>query len=167
MLCQFMMLGYRDFSLCRASSMVNCQSTPFCLSLLAIAQAPVSSRSISIFGMRRPDRHWRVIELNSFSAIFNQLPCFGVKRNYRQMRSGPLCIGRIRSCGYLRQWMCGRLWPSTVMGRRSYRNTKQLMRETVNNGIYGHRSLITTDGIQYYTPVIRRIFGLTCVSMGR
>ena len=56
-----------------------------------------------------------------------------------------------------------RLWPSAVVGRRSYRNTQQLMRETANNGIYDPRSLITTDGFQYYTPVIRRIFGLTCI----
>jgi IS1 family transposase len=56
-----------------------------------------------------------------------------------------------------------RLWPAVVVGRRSYRSTKQLMRETANNGLYDHRSLITTDGFQYYTPVIRRIFGLTCI----
>ena len=83
-LCQFLILGYNDFSFCRAFSMVNCQSTPLCLSLLDIAQASVSSRSISMFGMRRPERHWRVMELNSFSAIFSQLPCFGVKRNSRR-----------------------------------------------------------------------------------
>jgi IS1 family transposase len=57
-----------------------------------------------------------------------------------------------------------RLWTSCIVGRRSYRNTQQLMRETANNGIYGHRRfLITTDGFQYYAPVIRRIFGLTCI----
>jgi len=33
---------------------------------------------VSMSGMRRPERHWRVIELNSFSAMFSQLPCFGV-----------------------------------------------------------------------------------------
>ena len=39
-----------------------------------------------------------------------------------------------------------RLWPSAVVGRRSYRNTQQLMRETAANGLYTVRSLITTDG---------------------
>ena len=31
--------------------------------------------------MRRPRTHWRVIELSSFSAMFSQLPCFGVWQN--------------------------------------------------------------------------------------
>ena len=31
--------------------------------------------------MRRPRAHWRVIELSSFSAMFSQLPCFGVWQN--------------------------------------------------------------------------------------
>jgi len=49
------------------------------------------------------------------------------------------------------------------VGRRNYRNTRQLIRETVRNGWYGHVPLISTDGFQYYTPVIWRVFGFTCV----
>jgi len=56
-----------------------------------------------------------------------------------------------------------RLWLSCVVGRRSYRNTRQLIRETVRKGWYGHVPLISTDGFQYYTPVIWRVFGFTCV----
>jgi len=56
-----------------------------------------------------------------------------------------------------------RLWTGCVVGRRSYRNTRQLIRETVRKGWYGHVPLISTDGFQYYTPVIWRVFGFTCV----
>ena len=40
--------------------------------------ADTSPCSVSRSPMRRPCRHWRVIELSSFSAMFSQLPCFGV-----------------------------------------------------------------------------------------
>ena len=44
--------------------------------------------------MRRRRRHWRVIELSSFSAMFSQLPCFGVWQN--SMRTNQLpCPGRL------------------------------------------------------------------------
>jgi len=46
--------------------------------LLALAPAEVPAPSISIVSTRRAERHWPVIELNSFSAIFSQLPCLGV-----------------------------------------------------------------------------------------
>ena len=56
-----------------------------------------------------------------------------------------------------------RLWPTCVVGRRSYSNTRQLIRETARRGWYECAPLITTDGFPYYTPVIRRAFGVTCV----
>ena len=34
-----------------------------------------------LFLMRRFPKHCRVVALNSFSAIFSQLPCFGVWQN--------------------------------------------------------------------------------------
>ena len=71
-------LGYTDLSLQRASSVLICQSTPRCLRFTSVAQADTSSCSTRSSPMRRPPRHWRVIELNSFSAMFSQLPCFGV-----------------------------------------------------------------------------------------
>ncbi len=56
-----------------------------------------------------------------------------------------------------------RLWPASVVGRRSYRNTRRLIRETGSRGHYGDPPLISTDGFQYYRPVIRRTFGFACV----
>ena len=56
-----------------------------------------------------------------------------------------------------------RLWPSCLLGRRSYRNTRLVIGEAARRGRYGHPPLITTDGFQYYRPVIRRIFGFACV----
>ena len=56
-----------------------------------------------------------------------------------------------------------RLWPACVVGRRSYRNTVRLVRKTVRGGHFYHRPLITTDGFQFYAPVISRLFGTACV----
>ena len=77
-LCQLIILGYREVSFVRASSMVNCHWTPRWFSFVAAAQASVSSRKSSMSSVRRPLRHCRVMQLNSFSAMFNQLPCLGV-----------------------------------------------------------------------------------------
>ncbi len=56
-----------------------------------------------------------------------------------------------------------RLWPTCAVGRRSYSNTRQLLRDTVGRGYYDDLPLITTDGFQYYAPVIRHMLGPTCV----
>ena len=64
-------------SLTRASATLNCQSTPRFLSLQCRCEAAVSDPNISIVAKRRAFKHCRVIELSSFSAIFNQLPCLG------------------------------------------------------------------------------------------
>ena len=56
-----------------------------------------------------------------------------------------------------------RLWPASVVGRRSSRNTALLIRDTVRRGWYEHAPLLTSDGFQYYDPVIWRAFGFTCV----
>lgn len=70
-------LGYREASLFRASSAVKCQVTLHASSLRMFSQAETScltvSRSINLRA-----RHWRVMALSSISAIFSQLPCFGV-----------------------------------------------------------------------------------------
>ena len=62
----------------RASVIVIRQSTPRWRSLTSVAQAAISDCNLPKSPMRRPLGHWRVIALNSFSAMFSQLPCFGV-----------------------------------------------------------------------------------------
>ena len=52
-----------------------------------------------------------------------------------------------------------RLWPSTVVGRRSYRNTWALMRDISTRMEFATCPLIVTDGFDFYEKVIRRVFG--------
>ena len=52
-----------------------------------------------------------------------------------------------------------RLWPSTVVGRRSYRNTLALLRDVSNRMDWERLPLIVTDGFDFYEKVVRRIFG--------
>jgi IS1 family transposase len=56
-----------------------------------------------------------------------------------------------------------RLWPSTVVGRRSYRNTLAICRDISKRMNLIRIPLITTDGFEFYLKVIRRIFGLACL----
>jgi len=56
-----------------------------------------------------------------------------------------------------------RLWPACVVGRRRYRNTARLFRETIRGGFFEHLPLISTDGFQFYAPVMYRLFGTACV----
>jgi uncharacterized membrane protein YkgB len=56
-----------------------------------------------------------------------------------------------------------RLWPSTMMGRRSYRNTLDLFRDVSSRMILQLVPLITTDGFKFCERVIGRVFGPTCV----
>ena len=50
-----------------------------------------------------------------------------------------------------------RLWPSTVVGRRSYRNIRLLMEDTTRRGKIDFVPLITTDGYYYYGVVLSRM----------
>ena len=52
-----------------------------------------------------------------------------------------------------------RLWPSTVTGRRSYRNTHALFRDLSKRMNFERLPLIVTDGFEFYQKVIRRFFG--------
>ena len=52
-----------------------------------------------------------------------------------------------------------RLWPSTVVGRRSYRNTLALLRDVANRMDFHGLLLIVTDGFDFYEKVVRRVFG--------
>ena len=56
-----------------------------------------------------------------------------------------------------------RLWTSTILGRRSYRNIKRLLQDTSRRGHFNCIPLITTDGFYYYGVVISRLFKHACV----
>ncbi len=56
-----------------------------------------------------------------------------------------------------------RLWPSTVVGRRSYRNTLGLFRDVSSRMKLERIPLITTDGFEFYKNVVRRVFGAACL----
>ncbi len=56
-----------------------------------------------------------------------------------------------------------RLWPSTVVGKRSYRNTLDLFQDLSNRMNLEVTPLITTDGFKFYERVIGRVFGPACV----
>ena len=56
-----------------------------------------------------------------------------------------------------------RLWPSTVTGRRSYRNTHALFRDLSRRMNFERLPLIVTDGFEFYQKVIRRFFGPACL----
>ena len=56
-----------------------------------------------------------------------------------------------------------RLWPSTVVGRRSYRNTLTLFRDVANHMNLPCFPLIATDGFEFYEKVVRRVFGPACL----
>ena len=60
-----------------------CHSTIRCLALEWLYHALVSSRSYLIIPDRLRLMHWRGMELNSFSAMFIQLPCLGVWHSSR------------------------------------------------------------------------------------
>jgi transposase-like protein/IS1 family transposase len=56
-----------------------------------------------------------------------------------------------------------RLWPSTVVGRRSYRNTLTLFRDVANRMNLSCFPMIATDGFEFYEKVVRRVFGPACL----
>ena len=56
-----------------------------------------------------------------------------------------------------------RLWPATVVGRRSYRNTLALFRDISSRSNLDRVPLITTDGFTFYPKAIRRVFGPACL----
>ncbi len=56
-----------------------------------------------------------------------------------------------------------RLWPSCVLGRRSYRNIRRLLRDLLSKSEFIAPILITTDGFAPYEWVIRRMFGPACI----
>ena len=56
-----------------------------------------------------------------------------------------------------------RLWPTTVVGRRSYRNTLALFRDVAKRMNPACFPLIATDGFGFYERVVRHVFGSACL----
>ena len=56
-----------------------------------------------------------------------------------------------------------RFWPSTVVGRRSYRSTLTLFRDISSRSNLERVPLIATDGFAFYAKVIRRVLGPACL----
>ena len=56
-----------------------------------------------------------------------------------------------------------RLWPSTVVGKRSYQNTLSVFRNVSSRMTLKQIPLIVTDGFGFYEKVVRRLFGPACL----
>jgi IS1 family transposase len=56
-----------------------------------------------------------------------------------------------------------RLWASSVLGRRSHRNTKAVINVAILQGRLVGFPLIATDGFEYYFGAIARLIGHACV----
>jgi len=56
-----------------------------------------------------------------------------------------------------------RLWPSTVVGKRSYQNTLALFRNVSSRMVLEQIPLVVTDGFGFYEKVVRRLFGPACL----
>jgi IS1 family transposase len=56
-----------------------------------------------------------------------------------------------------------RLWPSTVVGKRSYQNTLSVFRNLSSRMNLEQIPLIVTDGFEFYERVIKRVFGPACL----
>ena len=69
--------GYRDISFSLALSVVKCQQMFSLAWFRSVSHADSSRRSSSMSAILR-ERHCRVMTLSSISAMFSQLPCFGV-----------------------------------------------------------------------------------------
>ena len=56
-----------------------------------------------------------------------------------------------------------RLWPATVIGRRSYKNTNSIINNTICRGKIDGRILVNTDGFEPYKYRIKALIGVACV----
>ena len=56
-----------------------------------------------------------------------------------------------------------RIWPATVVGRRSYRNTLTVFRTIASRTNLERTPLIATDVFAFYAMVIRCVFGPACL----
>ncbi len=56
-----------------------------------------------------------------------------------------------------------RLWPATVVGRRSYWNTFELLGQVQKKSKGNKRPLIVMDGFEFYEKAINKIFNVGCL----
>ena len=56
-----------------------------------------------------------------------------------------------------------RLWPSTVVGKRSYQNTLSVFRNLSSRMNLDQIPLVVTDGFGFYEKVVKRVFGPACL----
>jgi IS1 family transposase len=56
-----------------------------------------------------------------------------------------------------------RLWPSTVVDKRSYQNTLSVFRNLSSRMNFEQIPLVVTDGFGFYEKVVRRVFGPACL----
>ena len=59
--------------------------------------------------------------------------------------------------------MWSRFWPSALVGRRSFVNTRVVLRDVRNRMDSSNVPLIVTDGFEYYARVVRQVFGPMCL----
>ncbi|MSO21515.1 MAG: hypothetical protein EXQ56_13885 [Acidobacteria bacterium] len=55
--------------------------------------------------------------------------------------------------------VCSRLWPSTVVHKRTYRNTLDLFQDILARVKSAQIPMIATDGFKFYRQVVKRVFG--------
>jgi IS1 family transposase len=56
-----------------------------------------------------------------------------------------------------------RLWLSVVVGRRTARNIRRSLQESLERGRFTQRFLLTTDGLDVYAGVVSKVFGFLCI----
>jgi IS1 family transposase len=56
-----------------------------------------------------------------------------------------------------------RLWVATTVGRRTYKNTYQLLADTLKSSVIHRAPFITTDGFEYYGRAIGELLPGACV----
>ena len=56
-----------------------------------------------------------------------------------------------------------RFWPASLVGRRSYKNTRSVLRAVRDQMLRGRTVLVASDGFDYYPRVAREVFGPMCL----
>ncbi len=56
-----------------------------------------------------------------------------------------------------------RLWPATLVGSRTWRNTKTFIRSIADSSEWTPFPLITSDGMKFYASAIQLTFGVGCL----
>jgi len=56
-----------------------------------------------------------------------------------------------------------RLWLSVVVGRRTARNIRRGLQESLERGRFAQRFLLTTDGLDLYAAIVSKVFGFLCI----